>query len=46
MRTQRFAWFVIALCGGITLSQTPTPPSAGDGSLGNPYQIATISNLY
>jgi hypothetical protein len=26
--------------------QTSTPPAAGDGSSGNPYQIATIDNLY
>jgi hypothetical protein len=27
-------------------AQTATPPSAGDGSSGNPYQIATLNNLY
>lgn len=31
---------------GNTLAQTADPPSAGDGSAGNPYQIATINNLY
>ena len=28
------------------LAQTATPPSFGDGSQGNPYQIATLDNLY
>ncbi len=27
-------------------AQTATAPAAGDGSLGNPYQIATLDNLY
>jgi The GLUG motif len=27
-------------------AQTSTPTSAGDGSSGNPYQIATLDNLY
>ncbi|MDX9748074.1 MAG: hypothetical protein RBT57_06200 [Paludibacter sp.] len=27
-------------------AQTATPPAAGDGSSGNPYQIATAENLY
>ena len=27
-------------------AQTATPPSMGDGSSGNPYQIATLDNLY
>ncbi len=27
-------------------SQTATPPSAGDGSESNPYQIASLENLY
>lgn len=28
------------------LAQTATAPSAGDGSEGNPYQIASLENLY
>jgi Leucine-rich repeat (LRR) protein len=28
------------------LAQTATPPTTGDGSEGNPYQIATFENLY
>jgi len=27
-------------------SQTATAPAIGDGSVGNPYQIATLNNLY
>lgn len=27
-------------------SQTATPPSAGDGTIKNPYQIASLNNLY
>ena len=27
-------------------AQTATPPALGDGSVGNPYQIATLNNLY
>jgi len=29
-----------------TFAQTATPPSAGDGSDSNPYEIATLENLY
>lgn len=28
------------------IAQTATPPAAGDGSVGNPYQIGTLENLY
>ncbi|PTN32228.1 GLUG motif-containing protein [Desulfonatronum sp. SC1] len=31
---------------GTALAQTATAPAAGDGSPGNPYQIATLENLY
>ena len=34
-------YFPIAL-----IAQTATPPSSGDGSLGDPYQIDTLNNLY
>jgi len=27
-------------------SQTSSPPTNGDGSMGNPYEIATLDNLY
>lgn len=36
----------ICLAGSGLLAQTATPPAAGDGTVGNPYQIATINNLY
>ena len=28
------------------IAQTATPPSSGDGSSGDPYQIDTLNNLY
>ena len=34
-------FFPIAL-----IAQTAIPPSSGDGSLGDPYQIDTLNNLY
>jgi hypothetical protein len=37
---------LVLLLAGTAQAQTSTPPSAGDGSAGNPYQIATIDNLY
>ncbi len=37
---------IIALGMGILFSQTATPPAVGDGSVENPYQIATLDNLY
>jgi hypothetical protein len=36
----------ITMCSSIVLAQTPTAPSVGDGTAGNPYQIATLENLY
>ena len=41
-------WFIVIsfLSAGISLAQTATAPSAGDGSSGNPYQIASLENLY
>jgi hypothetical protein len=33
-------------CSNSLMAQTATPPSSGDGSSGNPYQIATLDNLY
>lgn len=38
--------FVISIIPVILCSQTSTAPSAGDGTSGNPYQIATLENLY
>ena len=31
---------------GTLFGQTATPPSVGNGSSGNPYEIATLNNLY
>ena len=36
--------FLLGL-GSSLNAQTPTPPVLGDGSLANPYQIATLNNL-
>ena len=47
MNMKKFAFLVVMII--FTLSswaQTSTPPSNGDGSSGNPYQIATLNNLY
>ena len=39
--------FIIAsLFSSLLFTQTATPPSLGDGSEGNPYQIATLDNLF
>ncbi len=37
---------VLSLWTSPLFAQTATPPSAGDGSTDNPYQIATLDNLY
>jgi hypothetical protein len=37
---------VLMFFAGTIFAQTSTPPSAGTGSSGNPYQIATLNNLY
>jgi len=37
---------VVLFLTSISFSQTATAPSLGDGSSGNPYQIATLENLY
>ena len=34
------------LCASLLFGQTATAPAAGNGSSGNPYQIATLDNLY
>ena len=36
----------LACSTSLTFGQTPTPPTLGDGTSGNPYQIATLDNLY
>ncbi len=36
---------IFFLLATIAVSQPATPPSDGDGSIGNPYQIATLANL-
>jgi hypothetical protein len=50
MRLKRiFTGFIVAFITTTTITvsaQVSTPPSAGDGTAGNPYQIATLDNLY
>ncbi|HRW62292.1 MAG TPA: GLUG motif-containing protein [Bacteroidales bacterium] len=36
----------LLLIAHLGFSQTATPPSAGDGTASNPYQIASLDNLY
>lgn len=37
---------MLILLNEITFSQTATPPLLGDGTVGNPYQVGTLENLY
>lgn len=37
---------LLLLMANFTFAQTSTPPTAGDGTAGNPWQIATLDNLY
>jgi len=41
-----FTIFIFLFITMMIHAQTATAPSIGDGSLGNPYQIATLNNLY
>ncbi len=36
----------LIIFGSIAMGQTATAPAAGDGTSGNPYQIASLDNLY
>jgi hypothetical protein len=36
---------IVMLISANSLSQTATPPAAGNGSEGSPYEIATLENL-
>ena len=53
LRKANFGFFALALLLALFLlptivlkAQVSTPPSSGDGTVGNPYQIATLANLY
>jgi len=37
---------IILMVSAALTAQNPVPPSAGDGTIGNPYQISTLDNLY
>jgi hypothetical protein len=42
----RFLLVCLAVISSTMFSQTSVPPASGDGTVGNPYQIATLDNLY
>jgi len=43
----KFLSFIVCMFLAVTLqAQTATAPTSGEGSSGNPYQIATVNNLY
>jgi hypothetical protein len=46
MKILRLLYIVFPLLLGIVNAQTSTPPAFGDGSSGDPYQIANLNNLY
>ncbi|MBS4012758.1 MAG: hypothetical protein KGZ97_03215 [Bacteroidetes bacterium] len=41
-----FTTILAILLTAMAYTQTATAPAVGDGSAGNPYQIATLNNLY
>jgi len=41
-----FAFVIIVVLNSGLIAQTSTPPSIGDGTSGDPWQIATLNNLY
>ncbi|MCK4979551.1 MAG: hypothetical protein KAS62_04100, partial [Candidatus Delongbacteria bacterium] len=43
---KKFLIAFLLICFGVVFSQTATAPAIGDGSVGNPYQIANLENLY
>ncbi len=45
MKKYLFLIIVLFICSAL-FSQTATPPSVGNGTTSNPYQIETLDNLY
>jgi len=48
-KTRLFLGFMLTMLLAMNISlmaQTADPPASGDGTAGNPYQIATLNNLY
>ena len=41
-----FLFAMVIIFTSFALAQTPVPPEFGNGSEGNPYQIATLENLH
>jgi hypothetical protein len=46
MRKNSVLLIGVILCAQRVMAQIPVPPAAGDGSQANPYQVATLGNLY
>ena len=46
MRKKSILLIGVILCAQRIMAQIPVPPAAGDGSEANPYQIASLGNLY
>ncbi|WP_462281235.1 T9SS type A sorting domain-containing protein [Salinivirga cyanobacteriivorans] len=44
--TKIFLVSTLLMCALTVKSQTATPPSAGDGTADNPYEISNLDNLY
>jgi hypothetical protein len=46
MKKKLIIMLLMAICIGMLLAQTAVAPATGDGTSGNPYQIATWQNIY
>jgi hypothetical protein len=46
MKTMLLILILIILSAGMLTAQTAIAPASGDGTSGDPYQIATLNNLY
>ena len=46
MKKTMLLGIILTLFAGVLQAQTAVPPASGIGSIGNPYQIATLDNLY
>ncbi len=46
LHLQKIIFLLVSILFSCITAQTATPPSAGDGTSGNPWQIANLDNLY
>jgi len=46
MKKYILIYYILTAMGMVSVSQTATFPSFGDGTIGNPYQISSLENLY